>query len=222
MTGSIKKEYVSAFMVGVNQTIIGLPFDTVKVWMQNYQPVWGRPFTHYYKGALPEFTVAITANCMVFPIHSYTLPYTNNSFLSGAIAGMSISPLVYSFRVYKIYQQMSYNVSLDLLLRNKGRGYIPALGREMLGFSMYFGMYNYMRDHNLPVFLSGACAGLFNWGTSYPLDTIMSRQIAQNISIVDAFKHGNLYRGYGVCLLRSMIVNGCSFFVYETVRKLFE
>lgn len=222
MTDSVKKEYFSAFMVGVNQTMIGLPFDTIKVWMQNHQPVWRRPLWHYYKGALPEFTVAITANCMVFPIHSYTLPYTSNSFLSGAIAGLSISPIVYAFRSYKIYQQMSYNVTADLLLKNRGRGYLPALGREMVGFSMYFGTYHYIREYDMPVFLSGALAGLFNWGISYPLDTIMSRQIAQDISIKEAIQSGGLYRGYGVCLLRSMIVNGCSFLVYETVRNLFE
>lgn len=222
MTNSIKKEYVSAFMVGINQTLIGLPFDTIKVWLQNDQPIRNRPLTHYYKGALPEFTVAIAANCIVFPVHSYTLTYTNNSYVSGALSGLFISPLVYSFRSYKIYQQMSYNVTADLLIRNRGRGYIASLCRESVGFSMYFGTYSYMRKHELPIFLSGACAGLFNWGCSYPFDTIMSRQIAQKITIKDAFRMGNLYKGYGVCLLRSMVVNGCSFFVYETVRKLFE
>ena len=52
------KETVSSFLVGINQGLIGIPFDTVKVWMQNDKRVFGRPFTHYYKGFVPELTNA--------------------------------------------------------------------------------------------------------------------------------------------------------------------
>ena len=69
-------------MVGINQGLIGIPFDTVKVWMQNNKQVLRRPITHYYRGFLPELTNAIITNSIVFPIHAYSYPYTDNSFLS--------------------------------------------------------------------------------------------------------------------------------------------
>jgi hypothetical protein len=219
---SIHEEYVSAAMVGINQTVIGLPFDSIKVWVQNNKRVWSRPLSNYYRGALPEFCAGVTANCLVFPIHSYTLPYTGNSFISGIIAGAIVSPVVYTFRFCKIYQQMNNKLSINSFITNKGRGYLTSLCRESLGMSMYFGTYHYMRKQELPIFISGAFAGLFNWGSSFPIDTITSRQIAQKISIQDAIRIGTLYRVYNICLLRSMIVNGCSFLVYESVRKLFE
>ena len=219
---NLSEEYISAAMVGINQTVIGLPFDSIKVWVQNNQQVWDRPFSNYYRGAIPEFCAGIASNCLVFPVHSYTLPYTNNSFISGAIAGVVVSPFVYTFRTCKIYQQMGYKLSIKTLLNIKGRGYFTAFCRESLGYSMYFGTYSYTRKYDFPVFISGAFAGIFNWGASYPIDTLMSRQIAQNISIRDAICIGNIYKGYSVCLFRSMIVNGCSFLVYESVRKLFE
>ena len=215
------REFAGAAAVGINQTLIGLPFDTTKVWLQNGRSIYGQPVKTFYRGALPELSASMLANGLVFPFHTFSLPYTNNSFISGGLAGACISPLVYSFRSYKIYQQMGYKLSWDLLLRNRGRGLFTAMCRESLGYAMYFGSYSILRDNDIPIFVSGALAGLCNWGTSYPIDTILSRQIAQKTSISGAFHFGSLYKGYGVCLLRSMIVNGCSFLVYETVKSIF-
>ena len=54
---------------------------------------------------------------------------------------------------------------------------------------------------------------------SYPLDVIMSRQIAQNISISQAFKQGALWRGYSICAFRAVLVNSINFSIYEFVMK---
>jgi len=216
------KETVSSFMVGINQGIIGIPFDTVKVWMQNDKQVFGRPFIQYYRGFVPEFTNAIITNSIVFPIHAYSVPYTHNSFLSGAFAGLSVSPLVYTFRSFKIFQQVSIPFNLRTFLNYRGRGYLMTAMRESVGYSMYFGSYAYFKEQGIPTFVAGALAGLCNWGTSFPFDTIMSRQVAQNISIKDAIRAGPLYRGYGVCLIRSICVNSFNFLVYENIKSLFE
>lgn len=210
------KEFISSSMVGVTQTLIGLPFDTVKVWIQNNKPVVSKNIFDYYRGSRPEFCSAIISNCIVFPSYKYTLDYTNhNPFLSGGLAGIFNSFFVYPLRTSKIYKQMGMDLSLNQFLKLRGRGYFSTFFRESVGFSMYFGMYSYARNNDVPIFLSGALAGLFNWGVSYPFDTIGNRQIAQNISILNAVKIGNIYRGYGVCLLRSMVVNACNFLVYE-------
>ena len=216
------KEFASSFMVGVNQGVIGIPFDTVKVWMQNNQQVFGRPFGQYYRGFGPEFTNAIITNSIAFPIHTYTLPYTNNSFISGGFAGACVSPIVYLFRSFKIFQQVGVPFHINTFINNRGRGYLMTTMRESVGYSMYFGSYSYFKDQGIPTFIAGALAGLCNWGTSFPFDTIMSRQVAQNINIYEAIKMGPLYRGYGVCLIRSICVNSFNFLVYENIKSLFE
>jgi hypothetical protein len=216
------KETASSFMVGISQGLIGIPFDTVKVWMQNDKQVFGRPFTQYYRGFIPELTNAIITNSIVFPIHAYTTPYTNNSFLSGAFAGVCVSPLVYIFRSFKICQQLSIPFNIMTFLNYRGRGYLMTAMRESVGYSMYFGSYTYFKDQGIPTFVAGALAGLCNWGTSFPFDTIMSRQVAHNISIKDAIRAGPLYRGYGVCLIRSICVNSFNFLVYENFKSLFD
>ena len=215
------KETVSSFIVGLNQGIMGVPFDTVKVWMQNDKPVFGRSFTQYYRGFAPELVNAIITNSIIFPIHVYSLPYTQNSFLSGAFAGMCVSPLVYTFRSFKIFQQMSIPFSIRTFLNYRGRGFLMTAMRESVGYSMYFGSYSYFKEQGLPTFVAGGLAGLCNWGTSFPFDTIMSRQVAQNISIKDAIRAGPLYRGYGVCLFRSIFVNSFNFLIYENVKAMF-
>ena len=60
------------------------------------------------------------------------------------------------------------------------------LSREMVAMSSYFGMYNYMRDNNYHVLLSGGMAGLANWTLTYPIEVVKNRQLAQNISIRQA------------------------------------
>ena len=86
--------------------------------------------------------------------------------------------------------------------------------------SFYFGSYNYLKDQGFNPLISGGLAGLLNWTTTYPIDVIRSRQIAQQISIKQAIKMGNLWKGYSVCALRAVIVNAANFWVYEKVRKM--
>ena len=43
-----------------------------------------------------------------------------------------------------------------------------------------------------------ALTGVASWTTTYPIDVIMSRQLCQNITIKQAIKQGNLWKGYRV------------------------
>ena len=70
--------------------------------------------------------------------------------------------------------------------------------------------------------ISGGIAGLVNWTTTYPIDVIHARQIAQHISIKQAIKQGNLWRGFPVCATRAVLVNATTFSVYEKVKKIME
>ena len=109
---------------------------------------------YYYRGFLPELTNAIITNSIVFPIHAYSYPYTDNSFLSGAFAGICVSPLVYTFRSFKIFQQVSIPFNIHTFLNYRGRGFIATMMRESVGYSMYFGSYSYFKEQGiLPLLL---------------------------------------------------------------------
>lgn len=208
-------EFAGSICVGLNQTLIGLPFDTIKVWLQNKEPIKNKNFMSLYRGWKPELLNSLISNNIVFPIHAYTLKYTKNSFLSGFLGGVLATPFIFSFKTFKIKNQMKQKVNFKTLLNFQG--YTSTMLRESTGMAMYFGMYNYFKSKDYPIAIAGGLGGLFNWGCSYPFDIILSRQIAQNISFKEAVKQRNLFKGYGVCLLRSIIVNASSFFIFEKV-----
>ena len=75
------------------------------------------------------------------------------------------------------------------------------------------------KDKGFHPLIAGGMAGLANWGLTYPLDVIKSRQIAQGVSIKEALKLGNLYKGFSVCGTRAVLVNAANFWMYETVKE---
>ena len=145
-------------------------------------------------------------------IHSY--------FLSGFISGCIAFPTVYGFNHYKIHKQTNQKTSIRNLL--KGRGLFSTFLRESIAMSLYFGTYHKAREHGFNSFVSGGIS-LANWTFSYPIDVIMSRQIAQNISISQVIiKQGALWKGFSICAFRAVLVNSINFSIYEFVMKSFK
>ena len=92
----------------------------------------------------------------------------------------------------------------------------------MTAMSVYFTSYNYAKDQGLNSLVAGGLAGLSNWTLTYPLEVIKNRQMVQNISIKDAIKIGNIWKGYPICATRAVIVNSINFWTYETVKGLLD
>lgn len=209
------KDIIASTCVGIGQIAIGHPFDTTLVLIQNRKNWRGLPISHYYKGWRFPLTNSLVNNMTVFPINERLQKYTNSYFLSGFISGTFAFPTVYGFNHYKIHKQTNQKTSIRKLL--KGRGLFSTFLRESTAMSVYFGSYHWARDNGYNTFISGGFSGLANWTFSYPIDVIMSRQIAQNISISQAFKQGALWKGFSICAFRAVIVNSINFSIYEFV-----
>ena len=214
-------DFISAFCVGIAQISVGHPFDTVKVLIQNNKS-WRRlTFKDYYRGWKFPMTTSILFNCTIFPVYERTIEYTNSHLLSGFISGLAVSPVVFCSEVGKIRQQTKQPISLQTLI--KSRGILSTTARETIAMSTYFLMYKYAKnDLKFNPMFAGSLAGLANWTLTYQFDIVKSRQIAQGLTIRDAIKMGNLWRGYPVCALRAIIVNGVIFYTYETVKNVLE
>lgn len=211
------KYLIPPLAIALTEVSVGHPFDTAKVLIQNKKPWVGLPFRHYYRGwKFPLFCSAIFS-CTVFPMYDYSVQYTNNFWLSGALSGIIVSPMVFALDTFKIKKQINKPISLDLL--KPMHGIWSTTARETLAMSVYFGTYNTLKGRDYNPMISGAAAGLINWTTTYPIDVVHARQIAQHISINDAIKMGNLWKGFPVCALRAILVNGCTFSAYEQVKK---
>jgi hypothetical protein len=212
------KDIIPPLAIGLTEVSIGHPFDTAKVLIQNKKRWIGLPPSHYYRGWKFPLFCSCVFNCTVFPMYDKTIKYTKNYWLSGFLSGLIVSPIVFTLDTFKIKRQINKPISLSLL--KPMHGYWSTTARESLAMTVYFGTYKSLKDKNYNPMIAGGTAGLINWTTTYPIDVIHSRQIAQHISVKQAIKLGNLWKGYSVCATRAVLVNACTFSVYEKVKKL--
>lgn len=202
---------------GVAQTIVGHPLDTVKVLIQNGHPWRMKTLPMYYRGASFPFISSVLFNATVFPVYERTISITGSSYLSGMLSGMVVSPIMYTFDVGKIKLQTNQPLTVSDFYRTKG--FPVTFGRESISMTIYFSTYYWFRKRYHPL-IAGGLAGLFNWTVTYPLDIIRSRQIAQNISCLEAYGQGTLWRGYIPCAVRAVLVNAACFYVYEEALRM--
>tara|TARA_B110001450_G_scaffold248007_1_gene263684 strand:- start:2324 stop:2980 length:657 start_codon:yes stop_codon:yes gene_type:complete len=212
------KDIIPPLAIALTEVSIGHPFDTAKVLIQNRKKWLRLPPSHYYRGwRFPLFCSSIF-NCTVFPMYDKTIEYTNNYWLSGFLSGLVVAPIVFALDTFKIKKQINQPISFNLL--KPMHGIWSTTARESIAMSVYLGTYNTMKDNGYNSLLAGASAGLVNWTTTYPIDVIHSRQIAQHISIKDSIKMGNLWKGYPICATRAVLVNACSLTAYEYAKKM--
>jgi len=205
-------DVAASCVVGVSETLVGFPFLTAKVLMQNNRKWFGLPIKRYYQGVKYPLFSSIGFNMIVFPLKERFYPYTNSYWTSGALAGLCVAPQMFFIDTYTIRRQTNQNVSLQMFKKSKGFG--TTVARESVALSTYFGVYHKVREnHNS--FFAGGVAGLANWTTSFPLDTVRTRQIAQRCTIIEAAKQRKFWRGFPIAAVRAVIVNAVSFTVFE-------
>lgn len=213
-------EYITGGVSGIFQSIVGHPFDTYKVMMQNNKlNMQTIKTTNPFRGIkYPMMSSAVICS-LTFGIHNHCKKELRfRDWFSGFIAGTIATPLVFVSDFGKIKSQMNLQVSWKNISGHKGL--LSTFLRESIAYSIYFSTYDFFKTHDYPILLSGAIAGLFNWTASYPFDVIRTRQIAYNITFKEAYKQGKLWKGYTPCALRAIKVNAIGFYVYDTLNDI--
>lgn len=207
-------EILAGAFSGLAQNIVGHPFDTAKVYVQNNKCLKSLKPLQYYRGFIYPTVFSIGSNGLVFPINKYINDKTDNKFVSGFITGLIITPLCYGFDLFKVKKQIPGEFS------KKMYGLGSTAGRESVGFSFWLGSYFTMtEEYDYDPFISGGLAGLLAWTFSYPIDVIKNRQMAKNIDFKSALKEGKLWRGYGLCATRAVVVNSVGFKAYDVCKN---
>ena len=191
------KYLIPPLAIAATEVSVGHPFDTTKVLIQNNKPFLGLPVKHYYRGWKFPLICSSIFSCTVFPMYDYSIQYTDNYWISGLLSGIVVSPLVFALDTFKIKRQINKPITMDLL--KPMHGFWSTTARETLAMTVYFGTYKSLKENGYNPMISGAAAGLVNWTTTYPLDVIHSRQIAQHITIKEAVQRGSLWKGFSVC-----------------------
>ena len=200
------------------QVLVGHPFDTAKVLIQNKKSFLNLKPIEYYRGCKYPLISSTLTNAVLFPVYERTKNITNSAFISGYIGGCIISPIVFVSDYYKIFCQTDTKNKKPKRSLLKSYGKFSVFCRESIAYGTFFGVYDLLRnDYNYHPIISGSICGICNWTVTYPIDVVRNRQIAQQINIYDAIKQKKLYKGFSICFLRSIFVNAALFYTYDTL-----
>jgi hypothetical protein len=212
-------DYIYGAVSGIFQTIIGHPFDTKKVLMQN-----NKVLSFNYRNMMAGIKYPIMTSSLICSVNfgSYNTLYEAGYSIpvAGFLSGVVVTPIVYVTDIGKVKCQVGRRLNWRDIIKNRQRGLTSTFLRESLSFAMYFWSFDYAKNTcGIHPFFAGAIAGLSNWTLTYPIDVIRSRQLADNISLWEALKKGELWRGYGICAIRAVLVNSVGFYVYDFMKE---
>jgi len=205
--------------IGILQTIIGHPFDTIKTNSQNNNKNIYK-LNYLYRGIKFPIVSSSISNGFIFYINELILKKSNNNYYtSGFLTGFITAPLINIFETHKVQAQTN-NIIKQSFYKNFKAGCNATIFRESIACSIYFGLYNQCKQNNINTFISGSISGCFSWLITYPIDVVKTRlQSGLSKNYIDAIKLGNFSSGISICLLRSFIVNGVTFSMYDYNKK---
>ena len=215
-------EYAAGAISGLCQTMVGHPFDTYKVLLQNNSLKTNmitkvNPFV----GIKFPMTSSVINCSITFGLNdTLKKDYGLSSNVSGFISGGAISPIVFWFDNFKIKRQMNHPFTFREIFWAQGK--FATFSRETIAFSVYFSVFDYLyKKQDYSLYFSGAVSGLANWTLTYPIDIVKTRQVTFNMNIYEAIKMGNMWKGYSMCAIRAILVNSVGFYVYEKCNNFF-
>ena len=208
------KNFLFGGLSGLSQLVVGYPFDTIKVLIQNNIGFKNIKYNELFRGMKYPIYSNILINSILFSSYNMNKKIDKNYFLSGMLSGFMITPIVYTSDLFKVKRQTNTKINSIYKMFSFQGLFITSL-RESLAFGMYFYTYENLKQYGLHPLISGGLSGLTNWTLTYPIDVIRNRQIATNITLYNAIKMGYLWRGYSICALRSILVNSVGFYIFE-------
>ena len=212
----LNNEFFLGYLNGSIQTLIGHPLDTLKVLKQKNKKIKKYNLNNLFKGLSAPLLLNSSIISIQFGLNNYFYYYTNNYFTSGFIAGSISSIFVNPIEVYKVRLQ----TNKKFLKKHTFKGLNLCFFRESIGNLFYFGIYNYLSNKKINPFLAGGLSGWISWLFTYNLDVIKTRiQTKNNLTILQAINQGNLWKGFGICSVRSFLVNGSGFYFYNLIKN---
>ncbi len=124
-------DYYRGAMSGIAQTLIGHPFDTIKVLRQNniHPKITIKNFLNYYKG----ITFPLLSNSVVIGSQFY-IYHNHSSLLAGIVSGLMIAPIDYFKTQKQIIKNYKYKIERPL-------GFGVTVMRESICIPIYFNSY---------------------------------------------------------------------------------
>lgn len=209
-------EFGVGLIIGAAQTLIGHPFDTIKILQQNNLKYSKKQL---YNGVSVPLLFSGFSNSIMFGMYCQLknknkFSIEESAFISGAFSSIFVTP--------HDYLKIQFQVLKKPILRDIYKGFYITTTREALGSLIYFSCYEhgveYFGKSSTSSFFIGGISGVLSWFLIYPIDVVKTRIMSgETNSIFCAYKFGNLWNGLAPCLHRAFLVNGVSFMLYHVL-----
>ena len=215
----ITPEFFAGICNGIVQNTVGHPFDTLKVLIQNRVSIKNITLSDMYRGYKYPLYNQILTNSFALDLHSkLKIKGIKNEFINGAVIGGAITPFAFFFDVLKIKRQNEMKYCFKDFIKPISFGL--TLSREVIAYSLYFGSYFEMRKRDIHPGIAGGLAGCLNWTLTYPMDTIRTRYITFDKTLLECVLMQHFWKGYNICMVRAFLVSSFGFTAYEYSLKL--
>ena len=209
-------EYLVGYCVGISQTIIGYPFDTIKTRLQTNSVKIGKPKSIWMGIRYPLINSTLI-NTITFGNRDYFIRKTDNYVLSYTLVGLINGVVQNQLDNAKVKSQVTGETAkLPRKFVLNGMKYSVLL--ETISMPIYFLTFDYLhKEKKINSFQSGGMAGINSWFWLYPIDTLKSRSYlnpGKSLRELIKLEKTSLYRGLSFALLRAYLVNGVAFSVY--------
>lgn len=193
----------AGFVSGSLQTIIGHPFDTLRVRLIASQ----YRLRGVYKGYLSALSAGCVSNAFLFGIEESL--YDKNHWKSGFYSGFFSSFIIHPLEYIKCRNQIDQKICIQ----NMFRGVQYTVARESIGSAAYFYTF-YHYNSGVGDFHAGGIAGITSWCLTFPLEVIKTRI---QCDITAPFNYRNLGLGFLITMTRSYVVNAFLFYTYKRI-----
>lgn len=220
-------EYAIGYSVGITQTLVGYPLDTIKTRLQNSNVTRITPGVKLAVGIRFPLVNSTIINTMTFGNRDLFQKFTENKLVSYTLVGITNGIVQNQLDYCKVKAQTKGTIpKFPRKFVTTGMKYSVAL--EALSMPIYFSTYEYLKYfRGYSDFNSGGWAGVNCWLWTYPIDTLKSRsfvnpklKLHELIQIQRGGGIFGLYSGLGVALLRAYIVNGFVFSTYNILSDI--
>ncbi len=236
---NVQSPFVAGILAGSCGTIVAYPFDVIKTYSQLHQHphmidnikviYQHQGWTGFYRGLWSPLVFRSSVKGLLFATYerlyrSHQLQSIPNSYLKmggvGIFAGITSSVLCSPMELIKISNQQGLTFRHRLKTEGWkiiGRGLPETIIRESPYYAMYFPLYHYCIDHQIP--LAGGIAGTVPWIVTYPLDvikTLKQSQTPSNSIIIFWHQYGlrGFYNGLLPTILRAFPTHYITWKVY--------
>ncbi len=230
--------FIDGLIAGSIGAFMVYPIDVIKTNVQNkiykngfdcFKNIWKfEGIKGFYKGCIPQL-IGVTPEKAI-KLYTYNLVAKDeNEFkyhlLGGLCAGTAQVFITCPYEYIKINLQMNNKININL--KNAFIGSSACFLRDIPFSAIYFPLYNYLKNNNFNIFLSGSLAGIPASFLCTPADVIKTRmqtykynsiiETTKNIYINEGFNA--FWKGSGWRVIRSSPQFGITLFIFEKLNN---